>query len=165
MVEELPPRLRDLLEPAARSAGLEAGAVVGRVWSRWTRIVGPQLARHVRPSSLRDGVLRVWVDSPVWATEIAYLGGHIRDRANEVAGREVVREVRVWTGSPSPSSGGDPVPGVGRVASPGAGAGLRGAREHAGPRDPLEAFGRALAAWRRARDRRPGGPESRPGKN
>ncbi len=36
--------------------------------------------------------------SPTWATELTYLGAEIRARANQLAGADVVREVRVWTG-------------------------------------------------------------------
>ena len=94
-------RIRDLLPGAARRAGVGEEAIdAGRVFRRWREVVGPQIADHAEPTSLRRGVLRVRADSPAWATEIGYLGEDIRARVNEAAGRALIAEVRVWTGPP-----------------------------------------------------------------
>lgn len=95
---ELPRRLGELLGSMGGSLGATNPAQTGKLWSGWRQIVGPEVARHAEPTSLRGGVLRVRTDSPAWATEIAYLGAEIRRRANETLGSETVRQVRVWTG-------------------------------------------------------------------
>jgi hypothetical protein len=92
-----PLRLRVLLHDLGRGLGLGDPAEVGRLWVGWADIVGPAMANHAEPSSFRDGVLKVRTDSPTWATEVAYLSGSIREAANRWVGKEVVREVRVWT--------------------------------------------------------------------
>jgi predicted nucleic acid-binding Zn ribbon protein len=90
--------LRELLDGAARRAGLAAGAEVGRIWNLWPEIVGEDIAAHAEPTSLRDGILRVRTDSQAWATELSYLTDEIRHRANNATGKELIIEVRVWTG-------------------------------------------------------------------
>jgi predicted nucleic acid-binding Zn ribbon protein len=137
----LPPKLADLLDPAARRAGIEAGAKVGIVWSKWLSIVGREVAGHAEPTSLRDGVLRVRADSPAWAGELHYFGAEIRARANEAIGAPVVKEVRVWTGpGPIRSPGQRPRDPDARIA----------ARDSEGARevDPRAALGRAYRVWR-----------------
>jgi predicted nucleic acid-binding Zn ribbon protein len=142
-----PSRLRDLLDPAGRKLGLEGAVDAGRLFARWSGIVGPDIAAHVEPTSLRQGVLRVRTDSPAWATEMAYLSGDIASRVNSAMGREVVLEIKVSTGP--------------RTAGP-----TRPSRPEAnqapGPNmdpsvEPDEALARARRAW--DRKRRKSGPD------
>ena len=93
-----PVRLGALLGSFGRTVGVEHPVEAGRIWRGWDEIVGPSVADHAEPTSLRRGVLRVRTDSPAWATEIGYLAGEILRRANEHVGKVVVEEVRVWTG-------------------------------------------------------------------
>ena len=46
----------------------------------WGRAVGEGLARHCRPLSLRDGVLRVGVDAPSWLKMLDELASTLPDR-------------------------------------------------------------------------------------
>jgi hypothetical protein len=136
-------RIRDLLPGAARRAGVGEDAIdAGRVFRRWRDVVGPHIADHANPTSLRRGVLRVRADSPAWASEIAYLGDDIRARVNEAAGRDLVEEVRVWTG---PATGtARPPEGVVPPAL------ARPSRKEPAA-EPVEALERAREAWRRTR--------------
>lgn len=134
-------RLRDLLDPVTARFGMEGASAASAIWTRWTDIVGASVAHHAEPTSLRRGVLRVRTDSPAWATEIGYLADDICARANEVAGRVLVREVRVWT-SPAPiSTRGEPRPPV--TAND---ADQPPSKQP--PTDPLGALERARRAWR-----------------
>lgn len=139
----LPPRVAELLSMVGRRLGLDHPREVGIVWDRWRDIVGDDIAAHAEPSSLRGGLLRVRTDSPAWATEIGYLADEIRKKANETVGRELVTEVRVWTGPGAidrrarrGSAAPQPVPGEARAPV---------------PEDPLEALQRARQAWLRRR--------------
>ena len=148
-----PSPLKALLGPAATRFGLDDAMATGSLWTRWEEIVGGDVAAHAQPTSLRDGVLRVRADSPVWAHEIGYLTEEIRSKANAALGRSVIREVKVW------NAPGAPVPER-RSGSPGDGHGTSGEEAptdhiqgHDG--DPLEALDKARKAWleRRARGR------------
>lgn len=157
MGDRFPDRLRDVLPSVGAELGLKDAVGAGRVWASWTTIVGEQIAAHAEPTSLRDGVLRVRAESPSWATEIAYLAGDIRRRVNESVGRDVVREIKVWTG-----------PGTMRRSDEARGehTSQRGEREkpQAPPaEDPRTALASARQAWEKARARGSKGPRSDPG--
>ena len=139
----MPPRMADLLSMVGRRLGLDHPREVGVVWERWHEIVGEDIASHAEPSSLRGGLLRVRTDFPAWATEITYLADEIRTRANETVGRDLVNEVRVWTG-PGPIE-------RGRGPRPGAAPNAPAARRDDPPDDPGEALERARRAWLRRR--------------
>lgn len=71
-------------------------AAVSGVFGRWDEAVGPQIAAHVKPVKLDEGVLVVEVDDPAWATQVKFLSTTITERLAEVAGVRVERiEVRV----------------------------------------------------------------------
>jgi predicted nucleic acid-binding Zn ribbon protein len=139
--DSAPKKLRDILDPFARRVGMDAGAATGRVWSEWQSIVGPDIADHAEPTSLRRGVLRIRTDSPVWATELTYLSEEIRRRVNDALGRDEVTGVKIWTG-----------PGELQRAAPSAPSRPPPERRNdAAAMDPMTALGRARAAWDRAR--------------
>jgi hypothetical protein len=135
-------RIKDLLGDVGRGFGLASPVETGLVWARWSEIVGPSVAAHAEPSSLKGGVLRVCADSPTWATEIGYLRDEIRASVNRTVGLELVHEVRVWTG-----------PGAERALAQGTvrrqpGKATTPAAVDA-PTDPQTALERARDAWAR----------------
>lgn len=138
-----PQPLRGLLSGAAGRFGLDDALTTGTLWKRWREIVGPDVAAHAEPTSLRGGVLRVRADSPVWAHEIGYLVEEIRTRANEALGTPAVMEIKVYNApghaSPGPQEQGPSGRGEAAPASP------------AGevPEAPEEALRRAREAWSR----------------
>ncbi len=140
-----PERLRDLIAGVGPAIGLKGALQTGVIWRRWPEIVGPGIADHAEPTSLREGVLRVRVASPAWATEIGYLADEIKERANRVAGADLVAEVRVWSG-----------PGTVRRSSSGHAEAPGAARDQPSENrheDPIEAFDAAHEAWARRRAR------------
>lgn len=130
-------RLKDVLPAATGRLGIPSPEATGRIWASWRDIVGPDVAAHAEPTSLRDGILRVRVDSPAWATEISYLAGEIRSRANAVTGKPLVSEVRVWSGPRSAASEGSGKAAEGAARDP----------DREPPADPAEALERARRAW------------------
>jgi predicted nucleic acid-binding Zn ribbon protein len=65
------------------------------VFAHWEDVVGPSVAAHARPLSLRDGVLAVAVDNPAWATQLRLLGNELLARLSEAAGPGVVTSLDV----------------------------------------------------------------------
>jgi predicted nucleic acid-binding Zn ribbon protein len=66
---------------------------------QWQDLVGADVAPHCRLTSLRDGVLRVTVDSAPRATQLRYLEAELLDRSAALLGPGVVRELRVRVGA------------------------------------------------------------------
>lgn len=144
-MSDSPTRLRDLLAAAGRKLGMEAPEESARLFARWREIVGPDVARRARPKSLRSGVLKVWVESPAWATEITYLGPQIVARAGEIVGPGIVTEIRPYLGAPPPATPQPPTPGSsGGAAERRVGAAVIDLED-----DPLGALARARLAWER----------------
>jgi predicted nucleic acid-binding Zn ribbon protein len=73
-----------------------------RVFADWAGLVGPEVAAHCHPASLRDGELTVRAQSTAWATQLRLLGGTLLARVVAEVGPDVVSKI-VVTGPTGPS--------------------------------------------------------------
>lgn len=83
---------------AARIAvdrGWAAHLADGAVFGRWAEIVGPEIADHAKPVSLRDGELTVQAVSTAWATQLRLLQRDLLAKIAAGAGRGVVSRLRI----------------------------------------------------------------------
>lgn len=91
-----PLSIASALDGVVKSLRAPGSRVVGGVFGRWSEAVGAQVADHVRPVKLDQGVLTVEVDDPAWATQVKFLTSTIIARLTDVAGANVERiQVRV----------------------------------------------------------------------
>nr|YP_002049361.1 hypothetical protein PCC_0736 [Paulinella chromatophora]ACB43151.1 hypothetical protein PCC_0736 [Paulinella chromatophora] len=71
----------------------KANANLAALWQDWNEIVGPQLALHCQPISLRDQVLTIGASDPQWRQALQYnrqkLIGSVKNWGFEI------REVRI----------------------------------------------------------------------
>ena len=74
------------LDRLLRQRGMEDTLVLGRVMACWEEVVGPEIARQVRPQMIRGRELVVSVDHPAWATELEMAGSAVLDRLAEELG-------------------------------------------------------------------------------
>jgi predicted nucleic acid-binding Zn ribbon protein len=93
--EDAPRPLAESLDRVARALGGPGAPALGSVFSHWDDIVGPAVAGHSWPVSMRDGVLVVAVDEPVWHTQLTYLQADLVGRVNAVAGAGAVTRLEV----------------------------------------------------------------------
>jgi predicted nucleic acid-binding Zn ribbon protein len=100
-----PRRLRDSLAEVSADLGLPEPDALALLIEQWGSLVGPDVAPHCRLTSLRDGVLRVTVDTAPRGTHLRYLEGELVERAAALLGPDVVRELRVRVGAPSERRG------------------------------------------------------------
>jgi predicted nucleic acid-binding Zn ribbon protein len=87
--EHEPRPLTASLGRLAERLGLGPPAQLGAVFTRWEELVGPDVAAHARPHTLRDGVLTVSVDHPAWASSLKLLGEPLLARIGEAGGQPV----------------------------------------------------------------------------
>jgi predicted nucleic acid-binding Zn ribbon protein len=102
---EEPRRLRDSLAEVSADLGLPEPDALAFLIEEWESVVGPDVAPHCRLTSLRDGVLRVTVDTAPRGTQLRYLEGELVERAAALLGRDAVRELRVRVDAPSARRG------------------------------------------------------------
>ena len=93
-----PVPLWDALARVGAEFGLAPGDAHHTLDARWTEVMGADVAAHTTLVSVRDGVLTVAVDDPVWATQLRYLETAVVARATALVGPGVVDRIRVRVG-------------------------------------------------------------------
>lgn len=100
-IEPLPDRhrapkpLNEGLDRVVRSLGLPSADSLGMVFSRWSDIVGDELAGQCEPVSLNRGRLVVRAADQAWATELRWLTNVLIDRCATTLGTGVVTSVQI----------------------------------------------------------------------
>ena len=92
-------RLGDLVDRFVETSPLRAGLEQQRALEAWPEVVGQEIARHSRAVSIHDGVLRVQVESSVWAQELVLLRPRIVEQFASRLGPGEIREIRFHSGS------------------------------------------------------------------
>ncbi|MCK9895257.1 DciA family protein [Frankia sp. AgB32] len=77
------------------SRGWRGQAADASVISRWDVIVGPDIADHCAPVSLRDGHLELVAESTAWATQLRMLSRQILSILHRELGPQVVQRITV----------------------------------------------------------------------
>lgn len=97
-MNDAPRRLDSVLQEYLKDSPLAEGLEQQSALTAWPEIVGPEIARHSRAESVQDGILRVRVESSVWAQELSLLERRILGEFDRRLGKGSVREVRFHSG-------------------------------------------------------------------
>jgi hypothetical protein len=79
-----------LLRRLDRNGNIERARAV----AAWRDVAGDEVAAHAMGFAMRGSELLVYVDSPVWATELAALSERYRSDINTAVGKELVGSMR-----------------------------------------------------------------------
>ncbi|HET6166699.1 MAG TPA: DciA family protein [Marmoricola sp.] len=90
-----PQTLDSTLGRLVQDQGWTTDLRVHGVFSRWSSVVGAEVAAHVTPESYADGRLVVRTDSTAWATEMKLLAGNLVHRLNQDLGDGTVEVIDV----------------------------------------------------------------------
>lgn len=69
--------------------------VIGAVFTKWSDIVGDDVAAHTRPVSIDGDELVIAADDPSWASEVRWLEKALLQRVAEVTGSPRIQRVKV----------------------------------------------------------------------
>lgn len=100
--ERDPHALGSLVDGFVADQGWQAQLAHARVFAGWDQLVGPDVAAHCTPVSLREGELRVSAQSTAWATQLRLLASALLVRLVAELGPELVTKI-VITGPTGPS--------------------------------------------------------------
>lgn len=86
--------LNKLIPGVMKRLGLEQRLQQSQVFYLWPQIVGADIARHAQPVSLRNGLLVVAVDHPVWLQELSrYHKALLLQKVRATVGQKTVRDI------------------------------------------------------------------------
>lgn len=86
-------RAGSILQQLLGAQGMDQKLRQYRAWEVWEQVVGPQIARHARPLRLREGILEVRVDQPIWMQQLRMMAPDILRKLNRALGEDLIREL------------------------------------------------------------------------
>jgi hypothetical protein len=86
-------RAGDLLDGLLHGWGLDERLKQYRALIVWDEVVGPQIAAHTKPEKIRDGILEVSVDQPVWMQQLQLLKPQLLNKLNARLGDGALRDL------------------------------------------------------------------------
>lgn len=89
-MQALAKNINKLLKPHA----MRQGFADVRILSQWGNIVGAELADHVRPQAIRNGVLCIEAADSVWAMQVMHMQPQIIERINGYFGYAAIQRIR-----------------------------------------------------------------------
>ncbi len=93
MKKKAPSKLGDVLSSMTKSTKLGKQLEQAKIWEHWPKLAGQHVCEHGRPRHIKDNVLHIDVDSPVWMHKYAFRKWDIIKRINRMAGRELVSDL------------------------------------------------------------------------
>ncbi|OQY26814.1 MAG: hypothetical protein B6244_12565 [Candidatus Cloacimonetes bacterium 4572_55] len=87
-------RIGSLFEDYFRQIGMFQRYKQGQVLAYWEEVVGERVARHTTPTSCRDRILFVEVDSPTWMNELQYRKRDIVTQINRFLNGSFIKDIR-----------------------------------------------------------------------
>lgn len=103
-----PLRTSSILHKFLIEQGLTGKLNSYRIWQLWPSIVGPQIAARTQPLRLRDQVLEVRVDHPVWMQQLQLMKPQLLQRLNQQLGSDTIKDIYLRRGRLAPSSSNEP---------------------------------------------------------
>jgi hypothetical protein len=105
-------RVGNLISDLLEKRGLEDKVREYRTWQIWDETVGPQIAARARPVRIRDAVLEIRVDQPIWMQQLQLMKPKILARLNERLGGNLLKDIFMRQGrnAPQPEPAPPPAP-------------------------------------------------------
>jgi hypothetical protein len=91
-------KLSSTIEKILNDRGWGAKLKEYRVFSLWQKAVGPGIARHTQPASIRGKRLTVVVDSSAWMQQLSLLKPEILSRVNDRLGPDGIESITLKLG-------------------------------------------------------------------
>ena len=88
----------DVLFSILKKRGMAVKIEENALFKFWPKAVGPQIASKTKPDSLKGGTLFVKTVSPVWVQQLHFVKEDIREKLNQLSGKDKVTEIRFSLG-------------------------------------------------------------------
>ncbi len=91
-------KLSTTIDKILKARGMQNRLPEYRISSQWVNMVGPAIARHAQPRTLRGGRLLVIVDSPAWMQQLSLLKPDIIGKLNNNLDMNTIRDLTLKLG-------------------------------------------------------------------
>ena len=90
--------ISEILLSLLKKRGLASKIEENALLQLWPKVVGPQIIMHTKADAVRNGILFVKTISSVWVQQLHFMKEEIRQKLNQLAGKNVVKDIRFSVG-------------------------------------------------------------------
>jgi predicted nucleic acid-binding Zn ribbon protein len=90
--------IKDVIDTLLSTSALDIGLDDIEIWKLWNSAVGKKIAKHARPSNIKNGVLTVKVSDSVWLQELEFMAETIKEKLNRKTQKHSVKKIRFKVG-------------------------------------------------------------------
>lgn len=87
--------MKDCVSQFIETSVGNTAVTVSNIHSVWEKIVGQDVYQHAKVRHIRNSVLYVSVDHPVWSTQLEFMAGKIIDELNSVLNDEKISSIHI----------------------------------------------------------------------
>lgn len=91
-------RISSILPRIIKTFGLESNLQLRKLSNSWVQIVGDTIALHSSPERLRQEILYVAVDSPIWMQQLSFFKKELIEKVNRETGKKLISDIRFIVG-------------------------------------------------------------------
>lgn len=86
-------KLGEVITEYLRSLKIDRKVKETGIINRWEAIMGRSVSKRTKKIWIRKGVMYVHLDSPILRNELSYMKTRIKERLNEQAGEEIIKDI------------------------------------------------------------------------
>jgi len=88
--------LKHTLEKVLKGYNITGNIESYKIFHLWPEIVGEKTAGHTKPSSIRENILYVEVDDPLWLTQLRYMKIDIMEKVDRRIKKGALKDIRFF---------------------------------------------------------------------
>ncbi len=86
-------KLSDVITEYLKSLKIDRKVNETRIIKMWEPLMGKSVARRTQKIYIRKGVMFIHLESPILRNELSYMKTRIREKLNEEAGEEIIKDI------------------------------------------------------------------------
>lgn len=90
--------LRETIKEIIKNLGLSEEIIAWQAVLRWKEIVGEKVAKYAKVVEVKEGILYLSCFNPTWRTQLILMKKEIINKANQVIGKELIKDIKFLRG-------------------------------------------------------------------
>ena len=91
-------QIGSILNKVLKTYRQETDEELTKVWKLWDSVVGPAIAKNVRPAAFKEKILLVHATNPIWIQHLQFFKKDIITKLNTVVDKELVKDIKFKIG-------------------------------------------------------------------
>ncbi|MCX8023227.1 MAG: DUF721 domain-containing protein [Syntrophorhabdaceae bacterium] len=88
--------IKKALETVLKEYNLKEDLNIYRVFYHWSEIVGEKIGDHTKPNRIKNGILYIEVDDPLWLTQLKYMKEEMVEKFEKMVEKGSLKDIKFY---------------------------------------------------------------------